>query len=295
MNAASYPALFQAFDSASKRAQKIYLRLFRGTLLLLIFGAVLGSFSVKLTGWHQASGILSAALIAISLILSAALKIASPEKTWFAARAVAESTKSLSWRYMVGAEPYGVDMPPQAADSQFADDLHSILQERRHLAGRYGAGPADRPQISPEMVALRAQSTEDRRSLYLRERIRDQRTWYSSNADQSDKLHTRWFWIATVFQAAALISAIFMIALGDVPMNPTGACAAVATAAMAWLQMKRYQDLAQAYALAAFELGLIEVQGQHVHTEAEFSKFVANAENAISREHTMWIARRDVA
>ena len=97
-----------------------------------------------------------------------------------------------------------------------------------------------------------------------------------------------------------------MIVFADALINLTGAFSAVAAASMAWLQMKRYQDLAQAYALVAHELGLIEVQAedvrrlietqaQRVHREEHLASFVANAENAISREHTMWVARRDVS
>ena len=70
----------------------------------------------------------------------------------------------------------------------------------------------------------------------------------------------KWFWISITGQAGALISAILMSVLADWPINLTGAFSAVAAASMAWLQMKRYQDLAQAYALAAHELGLIEVR-----------------------------------
>jgi hypothetical protein len=33
--------------------------------------------------------------------------------------------------------------------------------------------------------------------------------------------------------------------------------------------------------------------GKLVHQEAELSSFVADAETAISREHTLWLARRD--
>jgi len=186
-------------------------------------------------------------------------------------------------------------MQPQAADARFADELRSILQERRSLAGKYAVESADAPQITTEMSAHRQRSTQDRLSLYVNGRIHDQRSWYAGKADQSGTLHTKWFWVATICQAAALLSAIFMIRLTDPPVNPTGACSALAAAAMAWLQLKRYQDLAQAYPLAALELGLIEAQSRHIHTETELSAFVANAENAISREHTMWVARRDVA
>jgi hypothetical protein len=186
-------------------------------------------------------------------------------------------------------------MEQQTADLKFASELIAILQERRNLAWNYAVDLPDAPQITPEMRDCRRQCIGERLALYLRERAEDQRCWYSSKAAASRTLHMKWFWMATLGQAAALTSAILMAQATGSPINPTGAFAAIAAAAMAWLQMKRYQDLAQAYALAAHELGLIEVEAQHVRAEAELSAFVANAENAISREHTMWVARRDVA
>ena len=304
MTTADYPALYQAADTASTRAQKLYLRLFRGTLLFLISGALLGSVSIKSPEWHQVSSILAALLLGLSFVLSATLKILSPEKTWFGGRAVAESIKSITWRYMVGGEPYGIELEPQVVDAKFAKELGSILRERRSLAWKY-ADPADVPQITTEMGASRGMSTENRLSLYLTERVRQQRSWYGTKAKEAERLHMKWFCISILGQAAALISAILMIKAGDAPINLTGAFSAVAAASMAWLQMKRYQDLAQSYALAAHELGLIEIQAEHVRRlieaeslqvrrEAHLGSFVANAENAISREHTMWVARRDV-
>lgn len=305
MNRGDYPALYQAADTASTRAQKLYLRLFRGTLVFLICGALLGSAVVKSPQWHQAASIIAAVLLGLSIVLSATLKTFSPEKTWFGGRSVAESIKSITWRYMAGGEPYGIVLEPQQADSKFIGELRSILQERRSLAWKY-SDSGDAPQITMEMRAKRSESAENRLSLYLRERVKQQRSWYGTKATEAERLHLKWFCVSILGQAAALTSAILMIAFADAPINLTGAFSAVAAASMAWLQMKRYQDLAQAYALAAHELGLIEVQAEHVHRlmdiqaqqahrEEQLASFVANAENAISREHTMWVARRDVS
>jgi len=268
--------------------------LFRGTLWLLIGGALFGSVSATALWWRPASLTASATLLALSIVLGAALKINGPERIWFGARAVAESIKSLTWRYVVGGEPYGWDLPPQAADEKFAAEMQGVLNERRALAWNYSAEPGNAPQITSEMRTIRATSTGDRLALYVRERIQQQREWYGSKASDSRHLHTKWFWITVVGQSAALTASIMMVRFPESNINPTGTFSTLSAAALAWLQMKRYQDLSQAYSLAAHELGLIEAQAQHVNTESELSQFVANAENAISREHTMWVARRDV-
>jgi len=46
--------------------------------------------------------------------------------------------------------------------------------------------------------------------------------------------------------------------------------------------------------LTAYEIGFIREQISNVSTDKELSDFVKDAENAFSREHTQWAARRDV-
>jgi hypothetical protein len=74
MSPVAFPAFFYSANSASIKAQKTYLWLFRSTLLLLIFGALLGSISATSTGWQQGSRVLSAILLGLSFLLSSTLK-----------------------------------------------------------------------------------------------------------------------------------------------------------------------------------------------------------------------------
>ena len=75
--------------------------------------------------------------------------------------------------------------------------------------------------------------------------------------------------------------------------NGTWATSPLASAFIAWMEVKQHSELAQAYSVAEFDLSLVEERGDYVCDETTFSSFVADAENAISREHTLWIARRD--
>jgi len=76
-------------------------------------------------------------------------------------------------------------------------------------------------------------------------------------------------------------------------VNLTGLFAAMANAFVAWPQVKQHESVAQAYAIATMDLGLIQEQGARIEGDAQLAAFVADAENAISREHTLWVARRD--
>ena len=62
---------------------------------------------------------------------------------------------------------------------------------------------------------------------------------------------------------------------------------------LSWIQAKRFQELAASYALAAHEISIIRQQSSGPMDDRAFSRFVGDAENAFSREHTQWVARQD--
>jgi len=75
---------------------------------------------------------------------------------------------------------------------------------------------------------------------------------------------------------------------------PVDVIIALASSLLSWIQAKRFTELSASYALTAHEIGFINEQIATINSEDDFSKFVGDAENAFSREHTQWAARRDV-
>jgi hypothetical protein len=93
-----------------------------------------------------------------------------------------------------------------------------------------------------------------------------------------------------------VVSIFFSIAKVRYPSAyfwPTDFFVTVAAGLLSWIQAKRFQELSASYTLAAHEISLIRQQSGTVMSDDEFSKFVGDAENAFSREHTQWIARKD--
>ncbi len=135
----------------------------------------------------------------------------------------------------------------------------------------------------------------ERKQAYLAGRISDQRAWYGNQARSNRLAEDRYFRVVFASQLAALIAAVVLVRWPDSNLRLTGFFASLASALIAWLQLKQHKELAQSYSVAELELGFIEEKTRHIMTEQEFSDFVSDAENAISREHTLWIARRDRA
>ena len=66
-----------------------------------------------------------------------------------------------------------------------------------------------------------------------------------------------------------------------------------ASAVLSWLQAKKHRELSTSYSLAAHEIVLIKGEVVSIQTESNLSDFVMNSENAFSREHTQWAARKN--
>lgn len=288
------PALYNAADAASSDAQRRYLRLVRADLTLIVLGAVLTSASVSSDDLRSALAMLGALVLTGGLVLTGVIGATHHKANWFVARAVAESVKTLSWRFAMCAEPYFLSMPLPDAEALLCRRLSEILREKSAIAGVLGGREAGSSQITDAMRQLRAASLLDRKSIYVRDRIQNQRAWYATKAGDNAATANRWLIGTALVQMLGVAGAIALVRCPSLPVNFASIFAALAAALLAWLQLKQHQELAHSYGLAAHELGLIETRAIHVATESEFSAFVADAENAISREHTMWTARRDV-
>jgi hypothetical protein len=134
---------------------------------------------------------------------------------------------------------------------------------------------------------------EDRRATYAACRIKDQLTWYAKKAAFNRKMSNGFFWALIVTNGIAVLCAILRVTFVTVPFWPTDIFVATAASLLSWMQAKRFSELASSYALAAHEIGLIREQSLQPSTDEQLSLFVGDAENAFSREHTQWVARKD--
>lgn len=67
---------------------------------------------------------------------------------------------------------------------------------------------------------------------------------------------------------------------------------ALAATGAAWLELRQHESLARAYSIATQELASVYTRLENVTDEAVWASSVDDAEEAISREHTLWRASR---
>jgi hypothetical protein len=232
---------------------------------------------------------IAAALLAIALLAKLANRLRAFDAQWFDGRAVSETVKSATWRYVMHAAPYQGD--DAAANAEFIETLRETIAARPALGGHLHQIPADGQQITASMRQLRALPFPERRQRYLDARVGDQIRWYSSKAAENARQATRWFWIGFIAQGAALVLAIMIVAAPGVPDLVAG-LAALAAVAAAWTQFGRHDELSKSYGLAAQELAFLRSTVDAAADEEALHVAVADTEDAISREHTMWMAKR---
>jgi hypothetical protein len=285
------PALFCAADKASNDVQRNFTILSAINLFLLVFAAVLASLSLNDISSKKDLAIASIVILILGISVSVIIRILRLERNWYDGRSIAESVKTMSWRYMTASEPYSIDQGSKV-DVLFANDLTSLLKERIDFAESLGGNSASKQQISDKMRQARNLETDDRKQLYLRDRIQSQKNWYAKKSGGNSSNAKKYFIGIILAQIFAVFSAIAILLWPDSIIKPTGIFTTVAASLLAWFQLKKYRELSQSYGLASQELGIIYEIGVNIQTEEEFSKFVSNSEAAISREHTMWRARR---
>jgi hypothetical protein len=289
MEESDYPALYNAADHASLVAQSYYFNALRIYLILLV-GAALVSFRWPTDVY---GAITSAALFLITLGILVWLKVQKPEDTWYNGRAVAESVKTRTWRWMMKAEPYNKDISEDQAQRELLSDLKAILDQNRSLSSSLEWHPDLGEAISEKMLSIRMLPWQERLSIYKTDRIDNQSTWYSKKSQFNKRRARQWFTVSILFHSVAVLMLLFRIKEPATSL-PIEAVAAAASAVLTWVQARKYSELNSSYALAAHEIVLIKGEAVAIHDESHLSEFVINSESAFSREHTQWTARKSV-
>lgn len=282
-----FPGLYQAADAESLGAQSSYFSTLGWFLSLLILGATANLFS----DISPFPNLIAAFMLLCSLLLAGLLAWKRFDRTWYSARAVAESVKTRTWRYMMRCEPYTTD--EKQCDEIFLADLQEILTENSEVTKELCDESASHDAISSAMMNIRSLSVNERLSFYLSNRVSEQGSWYHRKARINKAAGNRWFFIVVGLNALAVFCALLRIRFSGWRYLPTEVLAIGAVSAVSWLQAKRFSDLSTSYALTTHEISIIRARGPSVHSESELSQYVSDTENAFSREHTQWAARRD--
>lgn len=286
MSPMDLPALHDATSEMSERAQREALWLTRLQLLLVLLAAIAGVITLKVGKDETPVGaVVGLVAFLISIMLRVFALARQPESRWYEGRAAAESVKTLAWRYAVGGHPFPIGGTD--AEDLFVSRVNEVLSS----LSRLDTSRASAAQVTQDMKALRLQPLAARKAAYEQDRIQDQQEWYSTKADWNRRRATVW---GLAVLAAQVLGALVAIAyLSDwIGVSLLGIAASAAAAATAWLQTRQHESLTTAYSVTSQELASVRSLIEKKDDDDSWASFVEDAEEAISREHTMWRASR---
>ncbi|MEU8184233.1 DUF4231 domain-containing protein [Micromonospora sp. NPDC049044] len=288
LNVEDLPPFQRAVSDESQRGQRMSAWLMALRLSLLLLAAVAGVATWTLDDLVLGPALAAGAFAATSIV-EVFLLTNRPTERWYVGRALSESIKSLTWRFATAAHPF----PQSRGDAECVDDFTSRLLG---LTGDMSAAGLAAPavsgrQVTDGMLALRAASLADRRAAYLTGRLEGQRAWYAERALSNRARASRWSVGMLVLEIVGVTLATSKAA-GLIDVDLLGIAAAAVAAGAAWTQLRQHGAVATAYALASQELAAIGSLASRIASDADLSQFVNDTETAISREHTMWRARR---
>lgn len=279
------PALHEAASKTSRDAQGRFLRGTAAQLLLSVAAALVAGVGLAI-GNRIAAAQLAGFFLILAALIRGLLLATRSERDWYDGRAAAESAKTLAWKYSVGGLPFSVD--EVAADELFIQRLMAAMQL---FKASIVAGGNRGTQITDAMKRLRAAPLDLRRTVYDKDRLAEQYAWYSYRSEHQRRQAFRWNGVVLVAQTGGAAAALLVAGTADLRFL-IGAAAALAAAGTAWLQTKQFDSTGRAYAVAAQELAAVRSLAPAANSEAAWATFVDDAEEAISREHTTWRARR---
>jgi len=287
-----FPGLYQASDKASLTAQSTYKNIIAYDLITMIIAAALAIYNYQSTDPKLLVYVVSCFFLLAGLVMTVIVKTKKYEDIWYQGRALAESCKTLTWRFITCSESFEVDMNIENAKAALVKRLKELGNEFKELNNNLNAKTLTLPNISDEMLKVRNLNMQQRKEYYIQHRIEDQKKWYATKAEFNKSKYNLWFFTIIVAQAIALACAIYLIKNPDSNWNFVGLFTTISACALSWLQLKQHQELKQAYTTAAQELNFILESASLVTSETKLSEFVLDSENAISREHTLWLAQK---
>ncbi|HEY0845745.1 MAG TPA: DUF4231 domain-containing protein [Noviherbaspirillum sp.] len=100
-----YPALYRSSDKLSLDSQRDFFRALWSHLACLVSAAVIS----VINSTEAEMAVLQAVVLFGALGFALFLGTQKPEKLWYGGRAVAESIKTITWRFITRAEPFDSD------------------------------------------------------------------------------------------------------------------------------------------------------------------------------------------
>ncbi|MFL0200726.1 DUF4231 domain-containing protein [Exiguobacterium acetylicum] len=289
-----FPVYFIKADDIAKKQQKKYFIVLIANLSLLILGNLAAGLSTYFSeDYSDKLKIIGVVSVFISIIFTFILFFAKYRDNWYEARALAESIKTMTWKYIAHSKPFNIYSSDVTV--KFLSDINILLENHKRIEKKilkkHKKIIRDEDVITNQMKKIQVLSLIQIKDLYLESRIKKELEWYEFKAKKNKKAKIISGLLIVIFQITSVLSILFLNSSTDSSLNLIGFFSTIAASIISWTQAKQYHELSVSYKVTARELRSIYDQGKNIEIE-KILEFIDDAEKAISREHTLWIARR---
>jgi hypothetical protein len=222
-------------------------------------------------------------LIGMMILLSVLPFGSESERNWYNQRALAESIKTFEWRLLVGSQSVSA-----AEISRGMREISEPFLAKLSIENKVDC-PGFDDSFSRYLEGTSGATFSSRKTIYLEERLKNQRDWYHQKA----KIHGRNWWRLRTAYVSFLIVGLIFVALGQFLDSLIPVLLALGAFVAAENSASQNLLVASAYLIAEEELNAIIEQIPSV-TEVQWSEFVNDAEESISREHVSWRASKGI-
>ena len=204
---------------------------------------------------------------------------------WYLYRALAESTKTITWRFVMCAPPF--EATDKDARQVYLSRINAMLDEYKSSLSSFNWS-SDDSFITDEMDQIRRMSQTEKKKMYMNDRVEEQLKWYSSKA-KYNKVGRN----VVTGLVVLCIAVSFIVLYANVPQESNFICVAtmICVSCLSWMDAKRYKELYSSYSWTIKDLNLLKEE--YKSNCDDVALCVADAENAFSREHSSWLSRKD--
>ncbi|WP_214226184.1 DUF4231 domain-containing protein [Pedobacter sp. B4-66] len=285
-----FPSCYLDSDRSSLTAQRIYKRITYAILILLFITTFYNSASGMFNIYSNLPNKISAGLLLLTAIGSTLMFWLKPERNWYVGRAVSESVRTLTWRFIMKSEPFNnsdESLDINELSLRFQDIMNEAQKE--HFIPK--SNDIHQEIVTQKMKDIRRLNYLERKDIYSRERIQNQINWYQKKSVLNKRYADVYGALLVIFQLLAAVYLFFFYEYLKI-LNLAEIMIFLSTATITLLELNKHKDLYQSYSLTKSELLFIRARFGAIQNDEELNEFVSEAELAISREHTMWLARR---
>lgn len=285
----TFPSLYVLSDDYSNKTQETYFCLVFTLLILTVLVEVLSyTFGFNFNNKFNLFGRIFAILL-FGIIILINKHYQEYENSWYKARSLAESVKTIVWKFMMSSgEFFGLDN--DTAEKKLKSKLNKIRKDNENIISLFKVSP-NIEVITSEMRDIRNHKLSDRIKIYNKERILEQEEWYIKKANYNSEKGNKFNKLSCVIYSIVVVLLILNIFLPNINL-PIDLFLILAVSLTSWSKYKKYNELAIAYKLTIHDISFMKEEYNAFTSDEDFSTYVEDCENAFSREHTRWYARK---